>query len=44
MGAISDMDYPLVQGFVILTSGIYVLVNFITDLLYHWIDPRVGEV
>ena len=44
MGAISDMDYPMVQGFVILTSGIYVLVNLITDLLYRWIDPRVGEV
>ena len=44
MNAISDMDYPVVQGFVIVTSGIYVLINLITDVLYHWVDPRVREV
>lgn len=39
-GAI-DRDYPLVMG-MILVYGVFTLVcNFIADLLYLWLDPRV---
>ncbi|MGC4111365.1 MAG: ABC transporter permease subunit [Nocardioides sp.] len=39
-GAI-DRDYPLVMG-MILVYGVFTLVcNFIADLLYRWLDPRV---
>ncbi|MDO5134739.1 MAG: ABC transporter permease [Eubacteriales bacterium] len=44
MDAISDRDYPVIQGFVVLMAVIYVLVNLLTDLSYRWIDPRMdGE-
>ena len=43
MDAISNRDYPVIQGFVLLTSTIYVVVNLITDVTYHWIDPRLRE-
>jgi len=39
-GAI-DRDYPLVMG-MILVYGVFTLVcNFIADLVYRWLDPRV---
>lgn len=38
---ITDRDYPVVQGAVLVVAIIYVLVNFLVDLLYVWLDPRV---
>ena len=43
MDAISNRDYPVLQGFVLLTSAVYVLVNLLTDVSYRWIDPRLRE-
>lgn len=40
--AIQRRDYPVVQGAVLCISLIYVLINFLTDVVYHWIDPRVS--
>lgn len=39
--AIQTRDYPLVQGCVLIIATSYVLINFITDLLYKLVDPRV---
>lgn len=39
--AIYARDYPVVQGFVLFTGLIFVLVNLATDLAYGWVDPRV---
>jgi ABC-type dipeptide/oligopeptide/nickel transport system permease component len=39
--AISWKDYPLVQGVVILGAAIYVGVNFLVDLSYGLLDPRI---
>ena len=40
--AIQTRDYPLVQGCV-LTLGIsYMLVNFLTDICYRLVDPRIA--
>ncbi|MBA2246986.1 MAG: ABC transporter permease [Chloroflexia bacterium] len=41
VSAISNRDYPLIQGTVLVTAGIYVLVNLVVDLLYGIIDPRI---
>jgi peptide/nickel transport system permease protein len=41
ISAISSRDYPLVQGCVLVLATSYVLVNLLTDLLYHAADPRV---
>ena len=40
--AIQTRDYPLVQGCVLVIAVSYVLVNFLTDLLYKLVDPRVS--
>lgn len=39
--AINMRDYPIVQAYVVWMAIIYVLVNLITDLLYHKLDPRI---
>jgi len=39
--AIYNRDYPLVQATVIFLSTIFVTVNFVVDLLYRLLDPRV---
>lgn len=41
--AIGARDYPVIQGFVVWMAIIYVLVNLLTDLSYHLLDPRVKE-
>ena len=39
--AITMRDYPLIQAYVVWMAIIYVLVNLITDLIYHVLDPRI---
>jgi peptide/nickel transport system permease protein len=39
--SIARRDYPLIQGAIMLTAGIYVLVNLLVDILYVYIDPRI---
>lgn len=41
VSAISARDYPEVQGVVLFTATIYVLVNLFVDILYCVIDPRI---
>ncbi len=44
MDAITARDYPVVQGFVIFTSCVYVLINLAADICYRRLDPRIGEM
>jgi peptide/nickel transport system permease protein len=39
--AISNRDYALVQGCLLAIGLTYVLVNFFTDVVYRWINPRM---
>jgi peptide/nickel transport system permease protein len=39
--AINNRDLPLIQGVVLVTASIYVLVNTLTDVLYVFLDPRI---
>ena len=39
--AIHERDIPLIQGFVLFSGTIFVLINLVTDLAYTWADPRV---
>jgi peptide/nickel transport system permease protein len=39
--AISKRDYPIIQGVILIFSGVYVLVNLAVDLAYTLIDPRI---
>ena len=40
--AIFARDYPLIQGCLLFTAAIYVLVNLLVDLCYPLFDPRVA--
>ncbi len=39
--SITMRDYPMIQAYVIWMAFIYVAVNLITDILYHYLDPRI---
>ncbi|MFZ4532636.1 MAG: ABC transporter permease, partial [Alsobacter sp.] len=41
VGAIQRRDYPIIQGGLLMTAGIFVFVNIVVDLLYGLLDPRV---
>jgi ABC-type dipeptide/oligopeptide/nickel transport system permease component len=38
---ILNKDFPLVQGAILLTAVVYLIVNLITDITYGFVDPRV---
>lgn len=39
--AITDKDFPLVQGLLLFSVGVFILVNLFVDLSYAYIDPRI---
>ena len=39
--AIAKRDYPIIQGVILLFSGVYVIVNLLVDLSYTLLDPRI---
>jgi ABC-type dipeptide/oligopeptide/nickel transport system permease component len=40
--AIFNRDYPLVQATVLVLSVIFVAINFLTDMLYMYLDPQIN--
>jgi len=42
LDGIFNRDYPIVQGCVLVFSGIYLIVNLLTDLAYAVVDPRIS--
>lgn len=42
MDAISQNDFPAVQGSVLILSMMFMLINLVVDLLYGVLDPRVS--
>ncbi|SFB90780.1 peptide/nickel transport system permease protein [Polaromonas sp. OV174] len=41
VSAVLRRDYPVIQGALLVIAMIYVVINFLTDLLYMLVDPRV---
>ena len=39
--AITNRDYPVIQGLVVLSALVYSLVNALADVVYGVLDPRV---
>lgn len=39
--AIVRRDYPVIQGVVLVVSGVYVLLNLLIDVAYVLLDPRI---
>jgi peptide/nickel transport system permease protein len=41
INAIIARDYQQVQGFILLVALCFVGINFVVDLTYSWLDPRI---
>lgn len=39
--AISNRDFPALQGFVVVMTLVFVLCNLAVDIAYAWLDPRL---
>ncbi len=39
--AIQNRDFPIVQGAVLVMALLFVAVNFLTDIIQAWLDPRI---
>ena len=39
--AVSRGDYTMIQGLVLLVAVFFVMINFVIDMLYAFLDPRV---
>jgi peptide/nickel transport system permease protein len=39
--AVAHRDYTLLQALVMLVAGVFILVNFLMDVAYAWLDPRI---
>ena len=42
VGAITSSDFPLAQGAIMILAVGFLSVNLLVDLLYAWLDPRIG--
>lgn len=41
MEGIIKRDYPVIMGCIIVGTAVFVLINLVMDIVYHYIDPRV---
>lgn len=41
VSAISNRDYPIIQGIVFIIALVMIVVNLLVDILYAYIDPRI---
>lgn len=39
--AVLSRDYPVIQALILLTAGLYVVINLLIDLSYGLTDPRI---
>ena len=41
VNAINSLDYPAIMGVTLLIGLVFIFINFVTDIAYAIIDPRV---
>jgi ABC-type dipeptide/oligopeptide/nickel transport system permease component len=41
LNAVQQLDYPVIQGTVLFTAITFVVINFLVDVLYSMLDPKV---
>ncbi|MCC6864993.1 MAG: ABC transporter permease [Ignavibacteria bacterium] len=41
INSILSLDFPMIQGTVLFTAVIFILVNMIVDIIYAFLDPKV---
>ena len=43
MQATTRGDYTMIQGLVLLVAVTFIMVNFLIDMLYAALDPRIRQ-
>ncbi|MGH2586056.1 MAG: ABC transporter permease, partial [Dehalococcoidia bacterium] len=41
VNAMSQRDFPVVQGVIALVSATVIIANLMVDMVYAWMDPRI---
>ena len=41
LSAISGRDYPALQGYVLITGFIFVIIHLLVDLISYWLNPQI---
>ena len=41
VNAVVRRDYPVIQGALLTVAALYVIINFLIDMIYLVVDPRV---
>lgn len=41
MEGIIKRDYPVIMGCIVVGTIVFVLINLLVDIMYHYLDPRV---
>jgi peptide/nickel transport system permease protein len=41
--ALNTLDQPVLMGAVLLVASLFVLINICVDVLYGWLDPKIGN-
>nr|WP_305063917.1 nickel ABC transporter permease [Methanococcoides sp.] len=39
--SIYSRDYPMIQGSILFVAMVFVVANFLVDILYTWLNPRI---
>jgi peptide/nickel transport system permease protein len=40
---VMSRNFPVIQGAVLITTALYVVITLFADLMVAWMDPRVRE-
>ncbi len=43
ISSISNRDYPVVQAIIAIIALIVIIINFLVDIMYRFLDPRIRE-
>ena len=41
VSSVLKRDYPIIQCVIMLVGLVYIVINFIVDMLYGVVDPRI---
>lgn len=39
--SVSSRDFPLIQSIVVVVAAMIIFINFVIDILYRVVDPRI---
>jgi peptide/nickel transport system permease protein len=39
--SINQLDRPVIVAYLLVIAALFVAINFVVDLVYSWLDPRV---